>query len=258
MTSALVFLLGNKRSDGELVLPKCTLNNTVSTSITFFVDEKIKQSASIDVVNERILDAINYSNLVLSNSCVPMTRTLEKIEWVKLPDQSAVDSDTLHLQLLDVVGEARINQMRRDKTAYYGLVLEKQHNYVLGNVAASEHVNFNGSFFILAENAALNTLEHELGHIAWAMHADTKPVASLDKWVKSKIPREHHHKIKAYAKGFSCKGAGTVMSFSEVSLPVYSSPDVQYDGEVCGDAKHGDNARQMKEYALSLMDKARI
>ncbi|WP_260261920.1 hypothetical protein [Vibrio intestinalis] len=240
------------------MLPKCTLNNTVSTSITFYVDEKIKQKTSINAVHDRIVDAINYANLVLSNSCVPMTRTLEKIEWVRLPDQLAVDSDTLHQQLLEAVGEKRINQMRRDKTAYYGLVLEKQHNYVLGNISASEHVNFNGSFFILAEDAPLNTLEHELGHIAWAMHADTQPVASLDKWVKSKIPYEYHHKIKSYAKGFLCKGAGTVMSFSEVSLPVYSSPEIEYDGATCGDIKHGDNARQMREYALGLMDKARI
>ncbi|GAL32233.1 hypothetical protein JCM19240_5664 [Vibrio maritimus] len=43
------------------------------------------------------------------------------------------------------------------------------------------------------------------------------------------------------------------MTYADKSLPIYSSPDIKYYGTTCGDADSADNARHMREFAMSLM-----
>lgn len=44
------------------------------------------------------------------------------------------------------------------------------------------------------------------------------------------------------------------MTLASVIL-AYSSPDIFYQGEACGDAKTADNARQLREYARNMRDR---
>ncbi len=43
------------------------------------------------------------------------------------------------------------------------------------------------------------------------------------------------------------------MTYAEKQLPAYSSPDIKYYGQACGNAETADNARHMREFALSLV-----
>nr|WP_234405715.1 hypothetical protein [Vibrio cholerae] len=43
------------------------------------------------------------------------------------------------------------------------------------------------------------------------------------------------------------------MTYAEKPLPVYSSPDIKYYGQACGNAETADNARHMQEFAQSLI-----
>ena len=45
------------------------------------------------------------------------------------------------------------------------------------------------------------------------------------------------------------------MSYSDNLLPVYSSPNITYQGQVCGDVETADNARLLIEYARALREK---
>ncbi|MCW1890613.1 hypothetical protein OK016_21095 [Vibrio chagasii] len=72
-----------------------------------------------------------------------------------------------------------------------------------------------------------------VGHLAWAWHNDTP-----DYWLKVCCYKKAADYIKPYSFGALCPGSGnTVMTYAEKVLPVYSSPNIQYYGKACGDAR---------------------
>ena len=77
------------------------------------------------------------------------------------------------------------------------------------------------------------TLAHEVGHSIGMNHEENKAFVGPD-----------------YARAWQCGGKTTIMysSASEGNtLHHYSSPDLSFDGDVCGDSAVADNARVLKE-----------
>ncbi|MCU8225670.1 hypothetical protein M2G99_21585, partial [Vibrio vulnificus] len=232
-----LFFVG-KRSGEELSLAACDLTEKVETPVHFFMDDSISES--------KITEFIDYSNLVLENSCVPMKRTLSGITRLNLAGFEDGGSGKLHHQLAQAVGDSVLELLQREGS-YYVLVLPKEHPFSQDGSAGTAHVNFSRSFLVLSSDAEVHVLEHELGHLAWAWHNDTP-----EYWLKGQLLSENHKFIKPYAFGALCREAGTVMTYAEKVLPVYSSPDIEYYGKACGDEEKADNARHMREFAQSL------
>lgn len=233
-----LFFVG-KREGEQLFLPQCDLSPSVETPVHFFSDDSISEA--------RIQQLIDYSNLVLKNSCVPITRTLSGITKLDMGQFSNGNEGNLHKQLIASVGAEVIKPMQR-KGYYYVLVVPKQHALSLEGTAGLAHVNFSQSFAILSADADVHVLEHELGHLAWAWHNDTP-----DYWLKGQLLEQYHQFIKPYARGALCRDAGTVMTYADNQLPIYSSPQIKHYGTQCGDEERADNARLMREFAQSLM-----
>ena len=231
-----LFLVG-KRDGEELSLPVCESAEKVETPVHFFTDDSISE--------DRINEFIDYSNLVLDNSCIHMKRTLSGITKLDLNDFQSKGIGSLHQQLALSVGHSTLKPMQH-AGSYYVLVLPKNAPFSQ-NGAGTAHINFSRSFLVVSSDAEAYVLEHELGHLAWAWHNDTP-----EYWLKGQLLAEHHKRIKPYAFGALCREAGTIMTYADKSLPVYSSPNIQYYGKACGDAETADNARLMREFAQSL------
>ncbi|MCG7586993.1 hypothetical protein MHN01_15270, partial [Photobacterium sp. OFAV2-7] len=113
----------------------------------------------------------------------------------------------------------------------------------------------NNRFFIIAHDADVYTIEHELGHLAWAQHEDRTWFSNLEKYLKKYASEKNQHMLKPYARGYTCSGKGTIMNRDYEVLPIYSSPDIYYQGKACGDARRADNATVMRNYARELKKK---
>ncbi|MVB98565.1 hypothetical protein D6V35_19290, partial [Vibrio cholerae] len=88
----------------------------VDTPVHFFRDSSITE--------ERIVEFIDYSNLVLENSCIPIRRTLSGITKIDLTSFKSQDSGKLHQQLVLNVGNSILESMQKIGS-YYVLVLPK-------------------------------------------------------------------------------------------------------------------------------------
>lgn len=90
-------------------------------------------------------------------------------------------------------------------------------------------------------------LEHELGHLSWAQHSESHPVPNLIMFLQSAVPQEYQVKLVPYARAFKCGDSGTIMSYERNILPIYSSSQIKYQGESCGNSESAD-------YALTLLE----
>lgn len=97
-------------------------------------------------------------------------------------------------------------------------------------------------------------LEHELGHLSWAQNSDSHPVPNLTMFLKSVVPEEYLEKLIPYARAFKCGYSGSTMSYELNILPIYSSPQTSYQAEFCGNRESADNARVLRDYALTLLE----
>ena len=43
------------------------------------------------------------------------------------------------------------------------------------------------------------------------------------------------------------------MSYEKDKLPIYSTPEISYQGEQCGNAINADNAKVLRDFAYSLL-----
>lgn len=244
LMGVIVLFLVGQRSGEELSLETCDISQKATTPVHFFVDASYSES--------KINDFIEYSNLVLKNSCVPMERTLSGITRLDLSKFKQSSIGKLHQQLALRVDDTLLESMQREGS-YYVLVLPKDHPFSQDGVAGTAHVNFSRSFVVISADAPVHIFEHELGHLAWAWHNNTP-----EYWLKGQLLMEHHKYIKPYAFGALCREAGTIMTYAEKVLPVYSSPNIKYYGKSCGDAETADNARHMREFAESLISSSDV
>lgn len=238
-----------KPSSKGLELVECDLEPQVDTRIDFFVDSEVLESMGESEIDKRITGSIKYANAVLENSCIPMTRSKGKVRIIDL-DKTKVNN----LDRAIVAMKAELAQRDVDMAVpnlYFGLIFHHKYERDLG-LGGQAKMLFDSRFFAISSNADKELLEHELGHLAWAQHTETYPTVNLTHYLNSMIPKEYHHKLKPYARGYKCGTAGTIMSYEAEILPIYSSPLVRYQEKVCGNAENGDNARMLREYAMDL------
>lgn len=239
----------------DLKLPQCQDEEIVNTVVDFFISESVWSAYGESKIKEMINSSIHTANLTLKNSCVPMRRQSGKLYQVDMTIQ-AFDPDlaSYRNQLLRVTEPTIIKEITQKPNHYYALVVDDLPDDILGKT----DVYLDPQFLILSDQAEKYTLEHELGHLANAWHDDTSWNSSLSKYLEEYTPDAHKNELHAYARGYNCAGRRTIMSQSSVyylQLPIYSSPDIFFGDEACGDHEHADNARQLREYARRLKDK---
>jgi|GEM_PF-1851613 len=249
-----LFTFGQKDQRG-LEIPACVSEPSVNTHIHFYVSNTVLESYTKSVIEQDLNESLEIANKILANSCVAMTRSLAAIKYIDLTKQTFSNIGQSHKTLLNVVGNKEIDGIRAKPNHYYGLVMGKSDNYFRDiNYDEPEFVgetnpSTNAHYFTLSADASLLTVEHELGHLAWAQHHENN--GTLTRWLNQAYA-DQLDKVKPYARAYKCGDSGTIMSYEPNTLLAYSSPDMTYQGEACGDVNTADNARLLREYAAQL------
>ncbi|TFH90140.1 hypothetical protein [Vibrio ouci] len=244
----IAIMISQRNVSPNFSFPKCEIDTPAEMSITFYVDADIKRKSEL---KGKLTKAIQLSNEILGNSCVSLTRKIEEIQYIEI-SRDLESAASLHKELETIVGKDEIAVLRGSPLHQYVLILNENHSFTANEeIYGITMMNINDSFVILDENFPLVVLEHELGHLGWAMH-DRKESDDAEFWISEQVFPENRYKVKPYAGGFFCSGYGTVMTYSEKIIPAYSSPEITNNGEACGKEGFADNARVMREYALSL------
>ncbi|MGF1909368.1 hypothetical protein L4C38_08010 [Vibrio kasasachensis] len=245
-------MIATKPSSEGLELPDCDATAIVDTEINFIVDQEVLDASNQQQVEAYFTQSIKQSNIILRNSCIPMTRSLGTVRYIDLDKNDVHDIYTLHKQLETQLNSGDLGNQYPQANQFYGFVLAKKYSDMLG-YAGQVEFNLSRKFFAITHNNGLTLIEHELGHLAWAQHAEGHPF-NLQKWLESTILPEFHHFLKPYARAYKCGTGGTVMSYEDEILPIYSNPDSYYRGKVCGDAENGNNARMLIEQAHRIAE----
>ncbi|WP_114765020.1 hypothetical protein [Vibrio rhodolitus] len=246
---AMVMVL-TKPSDEGLELAQCDITPIIDTEVSFIVDKEVLNKHDEASVRDFLAKSIQHSNLILSNSCIPTTRSLGEITYIELDKSNISDIYTLHKQLEIQMGIDDLDQSYPAANQFYGFVFTRQTADYIGYAGEAE-VNLSRKFFAMTFNNGLHLVEHEIGHLSWAQHKEGHP-HNLGVWLESTILPEFHHLLKPYARGYKCGTAGTIMSYEEIRLPIYSSPNIFNQGKACGDPETADNARAMTEHAYRI------
>jgi len=233
----------------ELELPVCSeFTERYQSQVSFFIAESLRKS----VGSKEVDDAIQYSNLVLNNSCIPLQRTMTSMEYVQLDLSYEEDFESLHQVFENALSELPV----KSDTSTYVLILPNQHRLFEGGTVGLTDVETVDNFIVLADDAGDHVLEHEFGHLAWAQHIETFPFALLKTKLERSTSIPNRHKLKSYARAYKCANAGTIMSYEERVLPVYSDPAVRYRGEVCGNALNANNAEVLREFVSYKLEQS--
>lgn len=234
----------------EFILPECNIQEVVETPITFFLPEAMDEYHSKSEVKSRIKRWLSYGNQVLSNSCIPMVRTLDNIEYVQEIDESWFqDIHTARDLLGYYIGSERISELSEGKAQYYGIVFISADSSFKSEWCGEADVYNN--FFIVGLDCDDANLEHELGHLHLAGH----DIKTIKKFSGSLVlySDSFYKKPKKYAHASTCGGRGTIMSYEKDKLPIYSTPEVSYQGEQCGNTINANNAKVLRDFAYSIL-----
>lgn len=240
----------------KLTLPQCAQEDKVETWVQFVFDYSILSDLDIDALEARIEEDLALSNLILSNSCIPMIRKSAGYEFFDSHNVKPADMLASHYEL-NLQHRNLLERAYQEPNFYVVLVLSEDNSYFDFEYKIAETwVDLLPNFVVSDVRAAPFALEHELGHLAWAQH-DLKTLSSQlqSRTLNSMITEDNQSQIKRYAHAALCGDSGTIMSYSKNILPVYSSPNITYQGEVCGNRESADNARLLTEYARVLRDK---
>ncbi|CAK2889376.1 Peptidyl-Asp metalloendopeptidase [Vibrio crassostreae] len=241
-------MVSQRNLSPELIFPKCEINKSVQSKITFYIDESVVYKSEIV---GKLHEAVAMSNTILANSCVPIIRSFKESQFISMP-KSVSSVSSLHSALQEEVGASEIDHLRSNPIEQYVVVLGENHPVVIAQeIHGMTRMNMNDSFIVLSERFPITVLEHEFGHLAWAMHE--QPETESGKfWVNEQVFPGNRKKVKPYAGAYHCSNYGTVMSYATQVVPAYSSPLISNNGEFCGHGVKGDNTRVMQEYAESL------
>lgn len=239
-------------------IPDCTMEEVIETPIFFFVSKTVVDKYGLEEVNTELDKSVRKSNVIMRNSCIPMKRTLAMVETVDFNSASLFDIDQIRRQLTKRVGEEKVRNIERLPNQFYGVILADEDGYFEYDTIGTTNPDENSQFFMLSEYADEYTLEHELGHLSWAWHDDRSWFKVLDETLEQHTSEMNKDRLKPYARGYQCGGAGTIMSYESELLSIYSSPDITNNGRVCGDEQYADNARQLREFARDLKRKMQL
>ncbi|ASG05422.1 hypothetical protein [Vibrio anguillarum] len=249
----LIVAVLTKPSSGGLELQECNFDYVAETKINFFVDQELLESMSIQDVEKSLRSSIKYANQVLKNSCVPLARTLGRIEPLNI-DKNKVQSVPSAFRLVsNTLKEQGIVVSELAPNEKYGLLFHGKHENQL-RLSGQAAPYFGAWIFAISSKAPIHILEHELGHLSWAQHSENFPVPNLTMRLRSAVPQNFQANLFPYARATKCGSSGTIMSYERDILPIYSSPKISFQGKSCGDAESADNARVMREYASKLLN----
>ena len=253
LVAVVAIMIATKPGSEGLELADCDVTPIVDTEVSFIVDQEALENRNKQQFEAYFTDSLEQANIILRNSCIPMTRSLGSIRYIDLDKSNVHDIFSVHKQVETQLNSDDLEDEYPQPNQFYGFVLAEKYGDILGFSGQAE-VNLSRKFFAIAHNNGINLIEHELGHLAWAQHAEGNPY-NMQKWLESVILPEFHQFLKPYARAYKCGTGGTVMSYEDEILPIYSNPNSHYRGEVCGDAEKGDNARVVAEFAQQLAHK---
>jgi hypothetical protein len=242
----------------EIHLPKCQNQEAVETPITFFTSDSVIKHYDLLVIEGHIQRWLKFSNQALKNSCIPMLRTLDKIVYT--PEILGEESEAFEVvhSFLEYYYPEEIEHLNNDKTKLYGLIFKKDISQFTSDWCGETMSSVYPQFFTIGLTCDDHVLEHELGHLAWANH-DMETLSNQTNGMpfelSKHVPFSVEDKYKKHSYGYICGGKGTIMAYVDETHPFYSSPDISYGDIVCGNAHYADNARVLREHALSLGEK---
>ncbi|MCC4793224.1 hypothetical protein LMH67_08420 [Vibrio lentus] len=222
----------------------------MNTEIHLYVDESVLAEYSQAFIASKIATWESYSNLVLKNSCVPMTRKVTKVTYTSEIDSLWFQDLSAAERLLKLSMKEPIEEITEDgRPVFTGVVFSNYHSAFESRYCGiASQVS---RFFFLAINCPDSTMEHEIGHLSGANHdykTLLKDSGSIESYISGTYP-----KAPQYSFGSICADRGTVMSYERDVIPAYSSPDIKVDSIKCGDSKHHNNARVLREFAQAYL-----
>lgn len=221
----------------------CEISEYLETPLTLFISDQVLLNHEWDEIMAKIDRSIEKSNLIMLNSCVPMKRVLKRA--IAAPDISEILHADIHALHSILKYKYDIDSSNDGPHGGFFGVLFDEALMINGEAQCGmTNIRTLPSFFTLSFECSDDILEHELGHLSGAHHdvGSYQYKQGLEKFVKS------------YAHGYLCGGRGTVMSYSEQIVPVYSSPNVSYNNQPCGSAEKANNAKVLTDYAQSIMN----
>nr|WP_250133558.1 zinc-dependent metalloprotease [Vibrio crassostreae] len=238
----------------SIEFPTCAQSEILNTEVHLYVDESVLAEYSKAFIASKIATWESYSNLVLKNSCIPMTRKVTKVTYTSAIDSLWFQDLSAAERLLKLSMEEPIKEITEDgHPVFKGIVFSNYNSSFESDYCGiSSSVSY---FFSLAINCPDYLMEHEIGHLSGANHdykTLLKDSGSIESYISGSYPR-----APQYSFGAICADRGTVMSYERDVIPAYSSPDIRVDGIKCGDSKHHNNARVLREFAnthLKLID----
>ncbi|EOV0164532.1 hypothetical protein ACOIWV_004484 [Vibrio parahaemolyticus] len=248
-----ILILWNGFSYAEVIsYPNCERSESLKTPIHLYLSEKVLKARSKNDVHQILNKWINFSNVALRNSCVPIERYLSKVEFLEGIDETWFQSLSAAKVLLTLnLGYEPPELNDKSLPSFVGVVFDSyQASFGRANCGLSSD---SGNFFFVALDCAEFVMEHEIGHLSGAHHDHESILSShssLDAFELTTYPR-----VEPFAYGWRCGNYGTVMSFAPQKIPAYSSPELFVGDLACGDLRSGDNARVMREYALEHLHK---
>lgn len=240
------------KSQQGLVLAECPMEELSPTYIHFFVTDDVLQVMTKQQVRLHIDKLIQTSNTVLRNSCIPLQRQTKSIQYVDFSEQYLFDFGSVHFALQKAVGTKVIGRIRQTMNEFYAILLGPDNTIFDDSWRGTSEMSPHGRFIALSYDAMPFTFEHEMGHLAGADHDQQTIDEQAAFGFEQIIPLWDQKQGKPYARAALCGDAGTVMSYNQNILPVYSHPGVFYQGESCGDEQSADNARVLRHYAQHL------
>ncbi|MFL0933990.1 hypothetical protein ACJO14_23965 [Vibrio parahaemolyticus] len=234
---------------GKLKLPDCHNYPKLETEIYFYVDDNVLDVYSKKFVDSKINTWVDYSNLTLENSCIPITRKVTKVEYLPYIDSAWFQDIDVAKNLLKYHSAYEIPETNSSGVPIFKAIL-------FSNAADSFKSQWcgvasgNANYFVIGLNCYDSTLEHEIGHLSGANHdmktvLEYSPKFDVDTFIKNTFP----HKNERYSFGATCSNRGTVMTYEKDIIPAYSSPDISVDGEVCGNELSANNAQVLRNFA---------
>ncbi|WP_234496278.1 reprolysin-like metallopeptidase [Vibrio maritimus] len=249
----IIALLSNSPAlSATLKLPECLLEQSLETEVHFYISEDVLNEYSPEFVKAKIDSWIAYANTTLKNSCIPTRRSATHIEYVSELDSSWFqDVDVAERLLKNELGRQVPETNANGHPIFNAIVFS---NWL--NSYKSQYCGYASSstfFFTIALNCPDSVLEHEIGHLSGASH-DIKTLKEgveafdLEEYWMSSYPPG-----KPYSLGYVCAGRGTIMSYEDDRMPVYSNPNIYWDSKICGDAVTADNSRVLTEFAKQYL-----
>ncbi|GAK22324.1 hypothetical protein JCM19052_2916 [Vibrio sp. JCM 19052] len=144
----------------KLALPQCPQEEKVETWVQFVFDYSILSDFDIEALEARIEEDLAFSNLILSNSCIPMVRKSAGYEFFDARNAKPADMLSSHYEL-NLQHRNLLERAYQEPNFYVVLVLSEDNSTLILSTKSPKR----GSICFLT----LWFLMYELLHSHWSM-----------------------------------------------------------------------------------------